>query len=950
MINLSSMKGLVLLHLNVRSLWSKKDTLCHYLVNSNIDILTISESWLHSNIPDALLNIPGYFLLRNDRDPLLFRSERAGGGVAMYIKHDLLIDNVKMKNFNRSTCDLETLWLSVKQKNNKEIFVCSVYRPPKGNPETFTDTLSADIEHLLSMAKGEVFVMGDININLLRTHENNSKNIKNAMLRLGMKQLIAGPTRMSNVSANSLLDVIFTNSSAIASSGTLDWNVSDHMGIFVHRKMLPFSSEKQSFLCRSYKKLNLDLFKQSLMEIDQHEILDINDPNEAWLKMKKIVEDLLDDSCPVKKMNIKKPKADWMNNEILDRIIYKDTLLKKAKKSNKPADWEQARKIRNEVNAQVRLAKAEFIKSNLQTHAGDHKKFWQDIKQIIPDSTHSSKISLTDEISGTLVNELETPNYINRYFVNISQKLAENLTGDWKPRTAPRIDTFSFTQLDLQNLIKIIKDIDINKSSAIPFLSSYILKVVFLTVPMWLLHIFNRSLLTNSFPHSWKKATVIPLPKGGARNDVSNLRPVSLLPLPGKLLEKCIHSQTLAYLDANNILIDKQGGFRPNKSTISTVFELNNIILNNNELNQTTLACFVDFSKAFDTINHLTFLQKIKHLGFDANVCEWFKNYLENRSQTVLVNNRLSDPMSITTGVPQGSIIGPLAFLLYINDISDVFEHCQVLLYADDTVLLNSNFDLGIASSELQRDLTSMNKWCAQNKLTINTRKTKVMCFGSKNQLKKIHKPDILLNGSRLSYVDSFKYLGITLDPQLNYDLYLSNVLQKVTYKSYILRKIRRFIDVGASLQIYKSMILPYIEYGDFLYHTASKKKLNKLQTIQNQNLKLCLNLNPRNNNTETHRLAGLNLLEDRRNTHLLNFMYKKSRDLNYIDGRIINTRKYDAPVVMVPPFTKVKSQLAARYRGASAWNDIEPELRSINTFKKFKEKQKRALKILILM
>ena len=242
-------------------------------------------------------------------------------------------------------------------------------------------------------------------------------------------------------------------------------------------------------------------------------------------------------------------------------------------------------------------------------------------------------------------------------------------------------------------------------------------------------------------------------------------------------------------------------------------------ILNNNELNQTTLACFVDFSKAFDTINHLTFLQKIKHLGFDTNVCEWFQNYLETRSQTVLVNNRLSDPMSITTGIPQGSIIGPLAFLLYINDISDVFEHCQVLLYADDTVLLNSNFDLGIASSEPQRDLTSMNKWCAQDKLTINTHKTKVMCFGSKNQLKKINKPDILLNGSRLSYVDSFKYLGITLDPQLNYDLYLSNVLQKVTYKSYILRKIRRFIDVGASLQIYKSMILPYIQYGDFLYH-----------------------------------------------------------------------------------------------------------------------------------
>ena len=268
--------------------------------------------------------------------------------------------------------------------------------------------------------------------------------------------------------------------------------------------------------------------------------------------------------------------------------------------------------------------------------------------------------------------------------------------------------------------------------------------------------------------------------------------------------------------------------------------------------------------------------------------------------------------------------------------IGDSIYHFHYHLYADDTVLLNSNVDAGKAASEMQADLTSMNQWCSQNKLTINTRKTKLMYFGSKNKLKKINKCNINLNNANLNYVDSFKYLGITLDPQLNYDLHLSTVIQKITYKNYILRKIRRYIDVGASLQIYKSMILPYIEYGDFLYHTASKKKINKLQTIQNQMLKLCLNLNPRNNNLETHRLAGLNFLEDRRNVHLLNFMYKKLRETKYQDNRQINTRKYDAPVLLVRPYAETKSQSAVWY--------IEPEMRAINTFDLFKSRQKKAL------
>ena len=195
---------------------------------------------------------------------------------------------------------------------------------------------------------------------------------------------------------------------------------------------------------------------------------------------------------------------------------------------------------------------------------------------------------------------------------------------------------------------------------------------------------------------------------------------MSLLPLPGKLLEKIVHQQTCSYLDQNNILTDCQGGFRPNHSTVSTVAKLTDLITDNNDKNQVSLVAYLDFSKAFDTIDHNIFIKKIKHIGFSETPLTWFDSYLKDRSQIVIANNTKSMCKKLTTGVPQGSILGPLAFLLYINDLVDNISQCKTLLYADDTILLSSHQDVGIATTQLQNDLTKLDTWCFDNKLSIN--------------------------------------------------------------------------------------------------------------------------------------------------------------------------------------------------------------------------------------
>ena len=216
-------------------------------------------------------------------------------------------------------------------------------------------------------------------------------------------------------------------------------------------------------------------------------------------------------------------------------------------------------------------------------------------------------------------------------------------------------------------------------------------------------------------------------------------------------------------------------------------------------------------------------------------------------------------------------------------------------------------------------------------------KKTKLMPFGPKNLIKNaIHEP-LYMNVNLLYKVHLYKYLSITLDPQLTFNLHLANVIQYTTEKGYFLRKIRPYLNNDASLTIYKSMILPYVEYGDFFYQHAAAPKCKKLQTLQNCNMRLCLDLHPRANVQWIHQQAKLNLLEDRRNAHLLNFMYKRSQNPQYKDIRELPLRQLDAPSIIAPNYVKTSSQLHIDYRGASAWNSLPVELRCITTYNNFK-------------
>ena len=283
---------------------------------------------------------------------------------------------------------------------------------------------------------------------------------------------------------------------------------------------------------------------------------------------------------------------------------------------------------------------------------------------------------------------------------------------------------------------------------------------------------------------------------------MGNYRPISLLPLPGKIQEKIVHKRILAFLDTENFLSPDQGGFRKGCSTTATIADLTDDIFTNVNRGRTTLAAFIDLKKAFDTVNFDILLCKLNEAGIRGSVFQWCRSYLLSRSQSVIANGVTSPSLPLKCGVPQGSVLGPLFFIIYINDLQHALNNGNVKLYADDTVLYQSGNNADEAGRCLQANLNLFSYWCTVNKLTINTTKSKLMVFGSRSKVKKEKNVKIYLNGDPLQKVPTFKYLGMTLDSTLNYKHHISSVLKTVLHKLFLLSKLRVYLTNDVALRI----------------------------------------------------------------------------------------------------------------------------------------------------
>ena len=914
-------KGLHFLHANARSIFHKLPELKLIAKQSNAAVIAISETWLDDSYTDACVQIEGYNIIRRDR-------ASHAGGVCAYIREDLSY-NIRSDLNNP---DLEDLWFEILLKKSKPLYIGVCYRT-NNNTKCF-ECLESTLSKLRSDC--DFVVLGDFNVCLIKSKGKLGSIYRQLLNFFSSKQLINEPTRITETSS-SLLDHIFTNNSEKNyQSGVLNIGLSDHLIVFCSRKIIRGQIGKHKTIkIRSVKNYSPIDFINKLRNVDWSTVTNCTDVNKAWDNFKTIFFEALDEVAPTKSVRIKNRTEPWMNSIILNLIRERDKILYKSNKNKNDKELRSKfNSLRNKVQREIRKAKTNFFKDKIEENKDNPKNLWKQFKSLGYSSKSSSKSKVILDIDNNLCfNTKENSNHMNNYFLNVASNLVDLLP------PAPGI--FSI----MSNLFKkyyydknvipnsfILKNVTENfvntelsrlnpkKSYGIDGIQSKFIKDAASEIKVPITFIINLSISSNVVPNEFKYARVKPLFKKGNRNLPENYRPVSILTVVSKVLEKAIFIQFENYLKNNNILYSHQSGFRKRHSTDTCIINLLDYLRTNVSEGNYVGMVLLDLQKAFDTVDHNILCGKLRQMGVGS--IEWFESYLGSRKQLVNIDGINSEPGTVSCGVPQGSLLGPLLFLCYVNDMP-ISIKCKLLLYADDSAILVSGTDPKIISHILSNELDNVNKWLIDNKLSLHLGKTESILFGTKKKLASVNNFNIQCNNTSIKSVKNVSYLGLTLDNTLSGDSIVTNIIKKSSSRLKFLYRHKEILNESSRKILSSALIQCHFDYCCSSWYSSTSKTLkNKLQVMQNKMIRFILNLDNR---------SHIGILEQEK----VNMLPVASRVKQLKLNHVLNIRNNHCPEYLKENFYRISDTELRQCTRASRLNFFLPRVQNqaTNTF-----------------
>lgn len=792
-------------HTNMRSINGKINLLEALIADKDPDVLCITEHWRKENEIQGT-QLTGYRLVSFSA-----RTKPGGGGTAVFVKNTLDFKDFNVLNVSKVSCAEKCFEFCTIRSNSFNLNILTIYRCPSGDFDMFLSSLEGVLSEII-LHNRQTVLAGDFNVNFLKNKDSKTNKLLDVLTSFNLKQTIFEPTRGENC-----LDNIFVESENVPNSArVLNTGFSDHKAQIVECPITKINAGvcQNNFICRPITQKGMLNFFNRVSDIDWSFLNEdgMNVDEKCCYFMNELEEAYLV-SFPIKNYKVRSDhgqKISWFTEELWQMREQLHFLEELSKQYSTPDILNSFKDFKKQYKNAIHLAKIKSNDNLIESSSNPTRTMWS----IINNQRGKCKAEVTANIS---------PTEFNNYFSQIAQNLVKDIpilerdpVQNIKNNNSPK---FQFSHVTFNQVRDIINSLKNKKSKDVYGLSVPLIKSVKNILIIPLTKLINLCFVENVFPSVLKRALVTPIFKKGDSDNPENYRPISLLPIISKVFEKCISQQICCYFEENNLFTESQFGFRSKKSTVSGILDLVSCIWESFHRLQFNGAVFCDLSKAFDCVNHGILLGKLNNYNFSPESVKLINSYVRDRSQVVRIGGVSSEETFVNIGVPQGSVLGPLLFLIFINDLPDSGLPEKYTLFADDTTISFAADSLQAALEGSMVAQLRAEEWFCMNKLLLNSGKTNKMIFSMRE--------DEQINQD----LRSVRFLGVHLDPRLQWGAHIDEVSRRLGRNLFVLRSLAQCVSPTILKTAYFALFHTHLSYALLVWgHSAESSRVFSLQ------------------------------------------------------------------------------------------------------------------------